>query len=182
MRRDLRQALQNAVAPFGTDDELLQVLDERYYGLPEAGRPNEDHILISAVRFMDITGWMVSRDAVIALAQANWDCEIAVEQHFDGGSLPPPIVEEVKEEPDRQELMRQLNSHVDKEAAKRDNRDDSKLTITLRNPGGKADTVYRYSNVVHGTVDFSSPDLIRALNKWRNQIFRFVTTTNGVLS
>lgn len=74
--------------------------------------------------------------------------------------------------------MRRLNPQINKDAARKGHRDDALLTITLKNPGGKADSVYQYALMVHGTIDFSSAARIRALNRWRSQIFRFVPALN----
>ncbi len=60
------------------------MLNERFYNLPEAERLNEADILTRAVHFMEVTSWMVPREAVLALAQAGWNAEVAIERFFEG--------------------------------------------------------------------------------------------------
>ena len=69
--------------------------------------------------------------------------------------------------------MASLNTQVDREPAIKGRRDDSKLTIKLKTPGDQVDLDYSYPKMVNGTVDFTDSRTIRALNKWRTQIFRF---------
>ena len=69
-----------------------------------------------------------------------------------------------------------LNHNIDREPLKKGQRDDSKLTITIKHPGGKADVLYNYSKKENGTVDFNSAKVVREVNKWRNQIFRSAIT------
>ncbi|MCJ1469121.1 hypothetical protein MMC07_007754 [Pseudocyphellaria aurata] len=58
------------------------------------------------------------------------------------------------------------NPGIDRSAAKRGRPDQSKLTITIRQPDGRPNKVSRY----RGKVDFRKS--VRDLNKWRAQVFR----------
>lgn len=64
--------------------------------------------------------------------------------------------------------MRIRNRGIDRAVAKRGQPDASKCTITIKRLDGKPSRVYNYS----GKVDFNQP--VRALNRWRSQIFRCV--------
>ncbi|MCJ1265894.1 hypothetical protein MMC22_005776 [Lobaria immixta] len=58
------------------------------------------------------------------------------------------------------------NPGIDRSVAKRGHPDQSKLTITMRQPDGRPDKVHVYRRA----VDFRKP--VRSLNRWRSQIFR----------
>ena len=87
MRDKIRESIRGART--GTDSELFSVLGERFYIVPETQRPTEAQILDRAVQYMNITNRILPRDAVMALAQANWDYEFAVARHFDGRPAAP---------------------------------------------------------------------------------------------
>ena len=94
LRNQIREALKNAVDETGTDDVLLEVLNSRFFVISLSERPSENHLLDSTVQYMNITNQMMARDAVIALAEANWDIEYAVARYFDGRlASPMPTVE-----------------------------------------------------------------------------------------
>ena len=65
--------------------------------------------------------------------------------------------------------MARLNTNVDRAPAMARHRDDSKLTIRLRNPDGKADTVQNYKKF----LDWNDPDSVHELNRWRSQYYRY---------
>ena len=67
--------------------------------------------------------------------------------------------------------MRRRNRGVDRTAAKKNVRDNSKLVIRIRVGQGKPDAVYDYSHN-HAEVDWSKPAQIRLLNRWRAQVLR----------
>ena len=94
--QELRDQTRDAIrsARTGTDNELFKILRERFYGIPVTRRPTEAQILDSVVQYMNITGRMVPRDALMTLAQANWDFEFVVARHFDGAPAAPlPMLE-----------------------------------------------------------------------------------------
>ena len=64
--------------------------------------------------------------------------------------------------------VRKANEGIDRSVAKRGHPDMSKCTITIKGLDGKPDKVYKYN----GKVDFAQP--VKALNRWRSQIFRYV--------
>ena len=87
----------------------------------------------------------------------------------------------------RHEVMKWMNASIDKSAAVLNHNDDSKLKISLRNFYGSefgtgTNKIYDGCNdhpnpvdlllVYPQHVDFSNSDSVRALNRWRNTIFK----------
>lgn len=63
--------------------------------------------------------------------------------------------------------MRLRNKGIDRAVAKRYQPDPSKTMIIIKRLDGKTDRIYQYG----GPIDFNQP--VRALNRWRSQIFRY---------
>lgn len=100
---DVRRALHNGVDEDGTDHELRQVMADSFFSLSEAARPAKSAIVNGAVQWMGLTGRMDPRQAIFALAQANWDYRLATQRTFEEeGTLAPSreVVPRDHEEPD----------------------------------------------------------------------------------
>lgn len=100
---DVRRALHDGVDEDGTDHELRQVMADSYFSLSEAARPTESAIVNGAVQWMGLTGRMDPRQAIYALAQADWDYRIATQRTFEEEeTLVPPreVAPRDNEEPD----------------------------------------------------------------------------------
>ncbi len=88
---DVRRALHDGVDEDGTDHELRQVMADSYFSLSEAARPTESAIVNGAVQWMGLTGRMDPRQAIYALAQADWDYRLATQRTFEEEeTLAPP--------------------------------------------------------------------------------------------
>ena len=78
LRRHVHEALNNA-----NDDELREVLRERYLSIPRAQRLSQMQVVELAIRFLDLAHLRLdARLAVIYLAHADWNYPAAVERYM----------------------------------------------------------------------------------------------------
>ena len=82
LRNSVRRVLDDASDHNGADEELRQVMHDHFYNMPQNTRPTERFIVNSALHWMRVTGREDSRQAVLALAQADWDYGVAVQENL----------------------------------------------------------------------------------------------------
>ncbi|MCJ1231789.1 hypothetical protein MMC12_008468 [Toensbergia leucococca] len=167
-------------------------------------RPSDERILHDGAHFLNIANQRLEpRLAVIFLAQAGWNYDMAVREYIeqrysddepslevgDTAAIPEPEGEasederrgEEEEGPDDEsegpQSLATLNQDIDRGHVIKDRRDDSKLVIRIKNLGGLPDSIHKYGKKPRD-VDWSDPAAIRAINRWRSQLFRRTLQSN----
>ncbi|MCJ1263823.1 hypothetical protein MMC22_003693 [Lobaria immixta] len=138
-------------------------------------------VINQVVQLVNLAGGNISpREAILRMAQARFNYQAAVGDYLerleDGSSSSLSLSNRSERDGDPGKVERwgekdrRVSDDTDKESefSLADHPDQSKLTITICRPDKRPNKVHRY----HGKVDFRQTDRIRALNRWRSQIFR----------
>jgi len=171
------------------DNELLEALND-LEDVPEPAEDGEDDsqtdLMIRYIAtVLDRAGdgrradGFDARTAIMALIDNNWNLEQVFEQ-FEAedeidqgrGRESPSVSTDgngVQTVETYETMMRRMNPDVDRMPAMQNGRDDRKLTITLHRQN-KNDLNARFKDSAR--MNWTSSNMIHALNKWRGQYFR----------